>query len=263
MSQKSLVFASREPAIRAYSASCIDIACKPLVINQSWLYDRHLNTALMKERLVEVLNEYPTLSGRISGNSIICNNAGVFWEENQQPGTSVKELSKITLPEKRFQAEFDNKAAVAGAFPLLSVKVSHLKDGTIFNVKCSHFCADGSTFYRMMENWSSLARDDGFVRKPVYDDTAVSKVLAATNVYGELASYDIKGTGGRNRRNAGKGRNVPDKAVSYVSDDVAKAAAYRQASVFSGFCAVFKDCSSQRRLRTACRTECGLVRNCS
>ena len=128
MSQKSLVFASREPAIRAYSASCIDIACKPLVINQSWLYDRHLNTALMKERLVEVLNEY------------ICNNAGVFWEENQQPGTSVKELSKITLPEKRFQAEFDNKAAIAGAFPLLSIKVSHLKDGTILNVKCSHFC---------------------------------------------------------------------------------------------------------------------------
>ena len=57
MGQKSLVFASREPAIRAYSASCIDIACKPLVINQSWLYDRHLNTAMMKETLVEVLNE--------------------------------------------------------------------------------------------------------------------------------------------------------------------------------------------------------------
>ena len=188
MGQKSLVFASREPAMRTYAASCIDIACKPLVINQSWLYDRHLNTAMMKETLVEVLNEYPTLSGRISDNSIICNNAGVFWEENQQPGTSVKELSKITLPEKRFQAEFDNKAAIAGAFPLLSIKVSHLKDGTILNVKCSHFCADGGTFYRMMENWSSLAKDEGFVIKPVYDDTAVSKALAATNVYGELAS---------------------------------------------------------------------------
>ena len=195
MWQKSLVFASREPAMRTYAASCIDIACKPLVINQSWLYDRHLNTALMKERLVEVLNEYPALTGRISGNSIICNNAGVIWEENRQPDTSVKELSKITLPEKRFQAEFDNKAAVAGAFPLLSVKVSHLKDGTLLNVKCSHFCADGSTFYRMMENWSSLARDEGFVRKPVYDDTAVSKALSATNLYSELASHDMKGTG--------------------------------------------------------------------
>ena len=99
------------------------------------------------------------------------------------------------MPEKRFQAEFDNKAAIAGAFPLLSIKVSHLKDGTILNVKCSHFCADGGTFYRMMENWSSLARDEGFVIKPVYDDTAVSKALAATNVYDELASHDMKGTG--------------------------------------------------------------------
>ena len=76
--RKKQVFASREPAMRAWSASCIDIACKPLVINQSWLYDRHLNTAMMKETLVEVLNEYPTLSGRISDNSIICNNAGVL-----------------------------------------------------------------------------------------------------------------------------------------------------------------------------------------
>ena len=195
MSQKSLIFASHEPAIRSHAASCIDIACKPLVINQSWLYDRHLDTARMKETLVEILDEYPTLAGRISDSSIICNNAGVLWEENQQPDTSVKELSKITLPEKRFQAEFDNKAAIAGASPLLSVKVSHLKDGTILNVKCSHFCADGSTFYRMMENWSSLVRNEGFVQKPIYDDTAVSKALATTNVYGELASHDMKGTG--------------------------------------------------------------------
>ena len=53
--RKKQVFASREPAMRSYAASCIDIACKPLVINQSWLYDRHLNTALMKERLVCLL----------------------------------------------------------------------------------------------------------------------------------------------------------------------------------------------------------------
>ena len=195
MGQKSLVFASRESAMRSYAASCIDIACKPLVINQSWLYDRHLNTVLMKEKLAELLSEYPTMAGRISGNSIICNNAGALWEDNQQPDTSLRELSKITLPKKRFQAEFNNKAAIAGAFPLLSVKVTLFKDGTLLNVKCSHFCADGSTFYRMIENWSSLTRNEGFVSKPLYDDTAVRKVLKASKVYGELASHDMKETG--------------------------------------------------------------------
>ena len=194
MSQMNLVFASRGPVMRSYAASCIDIACKPLVINQSWLYDRHLNTTLMKEKLAELLNEYPTMAGRISGDCIVCNNSGVLWEVSRQQETSVRELMKHTMPEKRFLAEFDNKSALAGRFPLLSVKVTLLKDGTILNVKCSHFCADGSAFYRMMENWASLTRNEGYIRKPVYDDTAVGKVLKASKVYGELALHDTNET---------------------------------------------------------------------
>ena len=195
MSQKSLAFASHEPAMQSYVASCIDIACKPLVINQSWLYDRHLNTSMMKEKLAELLSEYPTMAGRISGDCIVCNNAGALWEVNRQPDISVAELPKHTIPEKKFLAEFDYKSALAGSFPLLSIKVTLLKDGTILNVKCSHLCADGSTFYRMVENWSSLTRNEGIVSKPLYDDTAVRKVLKASKVYGELDLHDMKETG--------------------------------------------------------------------
>ena len=181
--------------MQSYVASCIDIACKPLVINQSWLYDRHLNTSMMKEKLAELLSEYPTMAGRISGDCIVCNNAGALWEVNRQPDISVAELPKHTIPEKKFLAEFDYKSALAGSFPLLSIKVTLLKDGTILNVKCSHLCADGSTFYRMVENWSSLTRNEGIVSKPLYDDTAVRKVLKASKVYGELDLHDMKETG--------------------------------------------------------------------
>ena len=61
--------------MQSYVASCIDIACKPLVINQSWLYDRHLNTSMMKEKLAELLSEYPTMAGRISGDTRDFDNA--------------------------------------------------------------------------------------------------------------------------------------------------------------------------------------------
>ena len=146
----------------------------------------------MKEALAELLNEYPTVAGRISGDGITCSNAGVLWEDTAVPDISVKAISRQTMPGKVFHAKFDNKAAMSGNFPLLSVKVSHLKDGMMLNVRCSHFCADGNTFYSMMENWASLSRNEGFVRKPVYDDTAVSRALEASEAYGIPAPYGKK-----------------------------------------------------------------------
>ena len=192
MSRKILISATRGPAMRSYAASCIDIACKPLVINQSWLYAGHPDTAGMKEALAELLNEYPTVAGRISGDGITCSNAGVLWEDTAVPDISVKDMPRQTMPGKVFHAMFDNKAALSGNFPLLSVKVSRLEDGTVLNVRCSHFCADGNSFYSMMGNWASLTRGEGFVRKPVYDDTAVSRALEASEAYAIPAPYGKK-----------------------------------------------------------------------
>lgn len=172
--------------------SCIDLACRSLVINQIWSYGSRLDTFRMKEALQEVLNIYPILAGRMSADGILCNNAGVLWEEARCSGIRIKDVSRARLPGKRFYAEFDRKAADKGNFPLMSVKVTHLEDGTILNVKCSHFCTDGSSFYAMMENWASLTRREGLVSKPVYDDSAVRSALGNSQMYKILASYDMK-----------------------------------------------------------------------
>ena len=185
------ITAFRKPEQTQYGMSCIDNVCKPLVINQFWLYDSLPDTSRMKEALAELLDGYPTLAGRISGNGIVCNNAGILWEETDCRKFRIKDISRKTMPEKRFHAVFDNKAALAGKFPLLSVKISRLEDGAVLNVKCSHFCADGNAFYTMMENWASLTRNEGLVRRPVYDDTAVRKALDGSDVYRRLASSDI------------------------------------------------------------------------
>ena len=185
------ITAFRKPEQTQYGMSCIDNVCKPLVINQFWLYDSLPDTSRMKEALAELLDGYPTLAGRISDNGIVCNNTGILWEETDCRKFRIKDISRKTMPEKRFHAVFDNKAALAGKFPLMSVKISRLEDGAVLNVKCSHFCADGNAFYTMMENWASLTRNEGLVRRPVYDDTAVRKALDGSDVYRRLASSDI------------------------------------------------------------------------
>ena len=185
------ITAFRKPEQTQYGMSCIDNVCKPLVINQFWLYDSLPDTSRMKEALAELLDGYPTLAGRISDNGIVCNNTGILWEEADFRKFRIKDIPRQKMPGKRFHAVFDNKAALAGKFPLMSVKISRLEDGAVLNVRCSHFCADGNAFYTMMENWASLTRNEGLVRRPVYDDTAVRKALDGSDVYRRLASSDI------------------------------------------------------------------------
>ena len=144
---QTLITAPHRAQLTLYNASCIDIACKPLVINQFWLYDQNLDSEGLKSSLSDILGLYPTLAGRISGNSIVCNNSGVYFEEVSLASEKIGDISRLTIPEKQYQAEFDTKAALAGKSPLMSVKLVSLKDGSLLNVKCSHFCLDGNGFY--------------------------------------------------------------------------------------------------------------------
>lgn len=192
MKNSTLIKSSRNPETSFWAASCIDRACRPLVINQTWIYDRFPDSPVVKEALQKVLEACPTLAGRMTEDGIMCDNAGVLWEESVCRGVKAKDILRNVLPGKKFLADYDRKAALAGNFPLMSVKVSRLEDGTVLNVRCSHFCADGSSFYTMMENWASLARNEGFVRKPVYDDNAVRDTLAASDTYGMLLSADME-----------------------------------------------------------------------
>ena len=53
-----------------WRGSVVDMACKPLVINQSWLYGKHPDVTGMQESLSELLSMYPVLAGRIHDGGI-------------------------------------------------------------------------------------------------------------------------------------------------------------------------------------------------
>ena len=120
-----------------------------------------MDTDRIKDSLTGILEMYPSLAGRMSGDRIICNGAGVLFEYSSFPETSSRDISMMEITGERYGATFDVKAAMAGKSSLMSVKVSRLKDGTLLNVKCSHFCADGDAFYTMVRNWASETRGTG------------------------------------------------------------------------------------------------------
>lgn len=63
-----------------WKGSCIDMACRPLVINGFWLFKRLPDTDLLKDSLSETLTLYYPLAGRMSGNEVLCNGDGVAFE---------------------------------------------------------------------------------------------------------------------------------------------------------------------------------------
>ena len=119
MGQKSLIAAYGKPKMSLYAASCIDSVCRPLVINQFWMYGHRLDTGKMKEALHRLLDVYPTLAGRMAADGILCNNAGVLWEETDILGLRVREIPRSSIPGGKFSAWFDNKSALAGKSPLM------------------------------------------------------------------------------------------------------------------------------------------------
>ena len=189
---QTLITAPHRAQLTTFNASCIDIACRPLVINQFWLYGRNLDSEGLKSSLSEILGLYPTLAGRISGNSIVCNNSGVCFEEVSLASEKTGDIPRLTIPGKQYQAEFDTKAALAGKSPLMSVKLVSLKDGSLLNVKCSHFCLDGNGFYSMMENWASASRGGRITVRPVFDDTVFPSALSSSGLYGQILSMNAK-----------------------------------------------------------------------
>ncbi len=176
-----------------WRGSVVDMACKPLVINQSWLYGKHPDVTGMQESLSELLSMYPVLAGRIHDGGIACNGAGVFFECQTCSDVSIGDISRRKFPGKRFMAACDARSMQVGKSPVLNIRLSLLRDGALLNVKCSHFCADGSSFYRMMEEWAMLTRGERPGEVSCHDDGVLPGILAGSDAYRVLKAADTAG----------------------------------------------------------------------
>lgn len=178
-----LVRPGKRGDLHKWSGSCIDIACRPLVINEFWMYDNHLDMERLRRSLAELLDFYAVCAGRINGNDVLCNASGAAFEVADFPDVAIGDISRDRPPHKRFMSSCRSRDMLDGKSPVMAVKLSRLRDGDILNVRCAHLCADGNTFFSMMENWASLSRGEGMVRKPVYDDSVIPGILKDSPLY--------------------------------------------------------------------------------
>lgn len=149
----------------------LDISCMNMVIKGTWLFSSHPQPQILQNSLSELLRYYPHVAGRIcNGKYIEINNTGVSFTFSEEPGITTKDVLSDSKAIDRYAAPIDLKKAKKGESPLFTVKLTHLKDGSILSVHCAHVCMDGSSFYTMMQNWGKLARKE-IVEPPVLDQS--------------------------------------------------------------------------------------------
>lgn len=192
-----IIFPSVTTETGFWRGSCVDAVCKQLVINQFWMYEGCPDIGRMKESLSELLSSYPVLAGRVQGDGILCCGAGAVFETVACPDVETRDIRRWKIPGERFRATFDLKVVLAGRAPVLSVRASLLRNGMLLNVRCSHFCADGNSFYRAMEEWVSLSKGEKTGPGTGYDDSVLPGILAGSRIYKEMTGYSDEEAGKR------------------------------------------------------------------
>lgn len=151
--------ASANPSgISKWTFTPLDKSCLNMIIKGTWLYTSRIEPEILRHSLPELLSFYPHLAGRIREEEYIAlNNEGISFVFDERPATGIREAADDPKAIDRYAAPLDLKKAKRGEGPLLTVRLTWLRDGSILSVHCAHVCMDGSSFYTMMQNWSKIA----------------------------------------------------------------------------------------------------------
>lgn len=138
------------------------------VIQGTWVFDRRIDADTLKRGLVRLLDSYSILSGRMVGPRIVSLKSGVPVIETTDTGLSVRDFGPGSIDVGRFGDRRNPVLIQLGLAPLLTVKLTHIRDGCVLGVCASHACLDGQGFYAMVRNLGRATRGEPFA-PPVFD----------------------------------------------------------------------------------------------
>lgn len=153
--------------------TALDRVCLRMVIRGTWIFDTRLDIDLLKSALSKTLGCYPHLAGRmVNQRGITVTNDGVPFGTADEPQLSVKDILKRDdfTNIRAFSVAVNPARLSKGLAAPLSVKVTHLRDGSVLGVQCSHVCMDGDSFYTLAYKWGQICRAEPF-DKPVLDQS--------------------------------------------------------------------------------------------
>ena len=73
----------------------------------------------------------------MDNGNVIFPSGDIHFEYLHRKGSTENLIGKNTLP-KKYEAKFDLKKMLKGSFPLVSIKVTSLEDGSVLSIKVSH-----------------------------------------------------------------------------------------------------------------------------
>ena len=119
-----------------------------MVISTSWVYKVHLEEQRFRDVTHKLLTIYPILGGRVNNGNVFFPSGDIQFEYSERKG-SIDSLIGENKLLKTYGAKFDSKKMLKGRFPLVSIKVTDLENGSVLSIKAAHLLMDGCCFYRI------------------------------------------------------------------------------------------------------------------
>ena len=146
-----------------------------MVISTSWVYGMHLEEKRLRASIQTLLSIYPILGGRLEGENVVFPSGDIHFEYSERKGFIEDVIGKTALP-KKYEAEFNLNKLLKGSFPLVSIKVTDIEDGSILSIKASHLLMDGRCFYRIANALMALYSGKAPAADIIFDDSVVPQI---------------------------------------------------------------------------------------
>ena len=158
-----------------WKPSILDETCRRMVISTSWVYRIHLEEQRLRDSIQKLLSIYPILGGRVNNRNVIFSSDDIHFEYLHRRGSAENLIGKNTLPEK-YEAKFDLKKMLKGSFPLVSIKVTDLENGSVLSFKASHLLLDGRCFYHIANALMALYSGETPDADILFDDSVILRI---------------------------------------------------------------------------------------
>ncbi|MFF7859108.1 acyltransferase [Streptomyces sp. NPDC007904] len=166
--------------------SVYDLMTGTFATARTFYYRQRLDAEALRESLRRTLVHYPLLTGRLErdtdrGLSVVCNDAGVLFTESHLdlpmpdygPGRSARDDLR------RYVHSVNPFRVVGHDTPLLTVKVTHLRGGSVLGVTVNHSLVDGGGCLDFLLHWSRTYRGLDHPA-PSHDRALVDDLAAGT-----------------------------------------------------------------------------------
>ncbi len=157
---------------RTWPLTAIDRYAFQWVIQGTWVFDAFLDSTALKRGLARILDAYPILCGRVvHGSRIEWREGGVPFSEEVEPEIGFRDFDAAAVNTAKF-AERPTPAQVqSGKAPLLTLKLTRLRDGSVLTLCAAHACVDGNGFYSLARSLS-LATTGKVFPAPLFERQA-------------------------------------------------------------------------------------------